>query len=59
MCKGRQAGRQLDENLCDLNFCDLTNPANSKASFSCLNRFMVLIARQKKIYGLYLKEMLL
>ena len=42
---GRQAGRQLDENFCDLKFCDLTNPANFKASFSCLNRFMVLIAR--------------
>ena len=52
-------GRQLHEIFFDLNFCDLTNPANSKASFSYLNRFMVLIARQKEIYGLYLKEMLL
>ena len=45
MCKGRQAGRQLDEKFCDLIVCDLTNSANSKASFSCLNRFMVLLAR--------------
>ena len=33
---------------------DNFNSANSKAQSSCLNRFMVPIARQKEIYGLYL-----
>ena len=37
---------------------DNFNSVNSKAQLSCLNRFMVLIAQKKEIYGLCLKEML-
>ena len=51
---GRQAGSKMKFLQLD-NF----NSVNYKVKLICFNSFMVLIARYKEIYGLYLKEMLL